>query len=521
MGNLQLGLNMNKKWSGKKNPTGNAEFTDWKGQKWVGNFTNGQINGSFSMFDKDGVLILQGRAIMDSITEATQFVSTQFVTWTDEKKTGVTAQNVPVPVYSGTWKNQKWYVGRWFSDIWSEYNMKPRTMKYIDATFGEDGYPEGEVEVLIALRQSPDSFYLFYKGGLQKGQYDGMGSYYLKDGTMYKTGASVKGISVGTWRGYPPIGNKENILYLEAHRNFYFRYNEGTERLEVTGWLHTQYIDGHCTKTFYDNYNKQVQGFRHVLPSNNSGIRPDSMNYETIYWNGHLFSGTVVNGKPNGWGKLFTNTGRTFVEGLFKDGVSIGPSAELGYSNTDVPEYVAIYNDGKPVPGFNVFDPVGEELKKNAAEAKKRADEYAKIANEPVNLLRRGDVIKLGGKKYTVVSDPWDEKGLFKNYRGWVELTDDMILRVGTPFEKTGERNSVITKTCTRCGGRGIVDVYKTIKVLLRGGNYSTYQQYTGANTMPREVTVALSDPVYETKLIPHGTSTCPVCNGEGKILYK
>ncbi len=58
------------KWSGKKMPTGEASFTDYLQQRWVGNFIKGRLQGSFTVFDKDSMLILQGTAYMDTVTEA-------------------------------------------------------------------------------------------------------------------------------------------------------------------------------------------------------------------------------------------------------------------------------------------------------------------------------------------------------------------------------------------------------------------------------------------------------------------
>lgn len=135
-----------------------------------------------------------------------------------------------------------------------------------------------------------------------------------------------------------------------------------------------------------------------------------------------------------------------------------------------------------------------------------------------VNSLRKGDVVKVSGKKLAIIDDPWDENTFSKSYRGWVILSDKSKLKQGMSFEKLNESNEAFYKSCPNCGGRGIIDNYATVKVLVQAGSYSTYQQYTGAHTAPKEVTVALSNPVYENKVVANGTATCPVCNGNGKI---
>lgn len=135
-----------------------------------------------------------------------------------------------------------------------------------------------------------------------------------------------------------------------------------------------------------------------------------------------------------------------------------------------------------------------------------------------VNSLRKGDVVKVNGKKLAVIEEPWDEHTFSKSYRGWVILSDKTKLKQGMPFEKLNESNDAFYMLCPTCGGRGIIDNYATVKVLVQGGTYSTYQQYTGTHTAPKEVTVALSNPVYENKVVANGTATCSVCNGKGKI---
>lgn len=134
-----------------------------------------------------------------------------------------------------------------------------------------------------------------------------------------------------------------------------------------------------------------------------------------------------------------------------------------------------------------------------------------------INSLRRGDVVKVNGQKYAVIDNPWNETDMFQKGRGWVTLSDRSQLKEGMVFEKLAESNSAFYKSCSNCSGRGNTETYSQVKVLLSAGTYSTYSQYTGPNTQPRQVTVALSDPVYETKLISH-YSVCPVCDGTGKV---
>ncbi len=136
-----------------------------------------------------------------------------------------------------------------------------------------------------------------------------------------------------------------------------------------------------------------------------------------------------------------------------------------------------------------------------------------------VNSLRKGDVVKVNGEKFAVIDDPWDEQSITKPYRSWVTLSNKSQLKQGMQFEKLKESNDAFFKKCMNCIGRGIVDNYTTVKTIVQGGSYSTYQQYTGPKTAPKEVTVELSAPVYENKQVQKGTAVCKVCNGTGKII--
>ena len=91
-------------------------------------------------------------------------------------------------------------------------------------------------------------------------------------------------------------------------------------------------------------------------------------------------------------------------------------------------DYFAVYLDGNPSTDIAAFIPRAEEIKK-------AQEKYANSPKQdPVNLLTKGDVIKIKGVRYVVMDNPRDEKQVLTNFRGWVTLSDNSILNAGTPF---------------------------------------------------------------------------------------
>ncbi len=495
------------KWSGKKMPTGEASFTDYLQQRWVGNFIKGRLQGSFTVFDKDSMLILQGTAYMDTVTEAIQYKVE--VNWS--KKIDSSYYNkgrlVSVPVFSGTWKNGKWYAGRWFTNITNDQNNPPRRQNYIDAAFGEDGYPVGIVEEYTEIYLQPGKYYLHFVGSYKDGSHDGFCQYFYDKGIISKPGVKRnKGNYKGNWRKYTFPDDKTDILYTEAHwQNFI--YNTSNE--PTNGWVHFQYKDGHCEKVLYGQDGKPIAGSKFVLPVIYKGIRPDSSNFQAMMWKGLLYSGSVEDGKPNGWGKWGDE--RQFREGFFMDGKLVGVSDRIEYTvYEDRIDYFAVYLDGNPSTDIAAFIPRAEEIKK-------AQEKYANSPKQdPVNLLTKGDVIKIKGVRYVVMDNPRDEKQVLTNFRGWVTLSDNSILNAGTPFEKLNEKVTVFDyETCTICSGTGREVSYTQTKLLVTAATYRTYERVRGNRV--EEVTVQAQPAVYDVKTIAH-SKTCWVCKGEGKL---
>lgn len=235
-----------------------------------------------------------------------------------------------------------------------------------------------------------------------------------------------------------------------------------------------------------NNKNEGPLNFGYLVGLFKNGI----IQYASVSTFSKIYTGEVNNNyEPNGYG-YWDDKGMqlTHEDGLFSNGQLHGPGTRR-------------YTDGKALTGnfsYGTFT--------------------SGTIVYTINSLRKGDVVKVNGKKYAVIDNPWDENDMFQKNRGWVTLSDRSQLKEGTNFEKLNESNSAFYKTCDKCYGKGNIETYSPVKVLVSAGKYSTYQQYTGPNTQPVQVTVALADPVYETKLTSQ-YSICPVCNGTGKVL--
>ena len=134
-----------------------------------------------------------------------------------------------------------------------------------------------------------------------------------------------------------------------------------------------------------------------------------------------------------------------------------------------------------------------------------------------VNSLRLGDVVRINGKKYAVVENPWNEYSMLKEYRGFVKLHDGSTLKTGTNFEKLNESSDQFFVKCTECHGTGTI------------AQYAEKQVYAGSSS-PQSRIVSTSqgykeeiyiNTYYKKEWQYSGSTTCHKCYGAGKFVKK
>jgi len=307
---------------------------------------------------------------------------------------------------------------------------------------------------------------------------------------------------------------------------------------------------------------KKTSQFRPFAPSEYATTRTTvvDMPFDNGIYNGEVFAG-----KPEGFGEWIGNNHLYAKIGYFKNGLLHGLAAlnyngeqdekrypSFGYVLAEFKNGIAkkaatgyysdfyigeINKDYRPY-GYGTMIHSGAILQYESGEfaygklwgygTQNFSDGSSKTGNfvdgklssgtyiVTVNALRKGNVVKVNGKKFAVIDNPWFEHDMTMAGRGWVTLSDKSILKQGTPFEKLDESSSTFYKQCSQCGGTGNIKTFSNIKVLISNNVY-TYEAVRGINNQRVEVTV--SNPVYETKTIASGSYVCPGCGGEGWLL--
>lgn len=490
-------------WDKKKGPiNGPAVYTARNNWKWVGSFENSHLNGTFYVLDEKGSLLLEGEARMDTVIRGTQYYLTPWSLRVVMANGGAVGRDTTtnVAIFSGAWKNKRWYAGRLHTYRMDDYKG-PILGGYQEAVFDSTGEPALNIDIYSKENPYYDSTYYLYSRQASK---NSACYYYRPDGSLKEV---CQMDSLNKYRiireiYYPPTTNKEGIAWMEApsgnlpardYFGSFFEYTKGDLNHFIKGWLHTQYKDGHCTKTLYGIDGKPVPGASWLLPATRSGIRPDSLNFASIEWKGGRYYGSVTDNKPDGWGRWIKQGNNRLVEGLFRNGEPVGLSAETQDGFMTESKYFAVLRDGKVSTDFAINDPVAEALAKQ-----KQEDELRKLyeerdrLNKPPPLPGPKRVISWNADQGTVTwSDysitrgkqinPMDVKAgmiMMHNYRIQVVQYAPMASLRTIVFYGTSKQNSytwspnvqTITVypelepyissfigTCSNCNGRGKV----------------------------------------------------------------
>jgi hypothetical protein len=131
-----------------------------------------------------------------------------------------------------------------------------------------------------------------------------------------------------------------------------------------------------------------------------------------------------------------------------------------------------------------------------------------------VNSLRMGDVVKINGKKYAVVEDPW-EPNSFQYLRGFVKLHDGTVLKEGMNFEKLNEKPDQFYTQCKMCSGTGVIQQYTNANVIT---SMSPLMRRT-VNTPQGYKEESYYNFTYGTELRHTGKVACSSCNGAGRFV--
>lgn len=400
-------------WDKKRLPvSGPAVYTGQNNWKWVGNYENGHLNGSFYVLDERGYLLLEGEAKMDTIVRGTQYLTN---TWTERvvlDNGAAIGKNhlITLPIYSGSWKNRKWYSGRQFTYRQDDYSG-PKQAGYIEAIFDETGSPSLAIYEYAKKDVYFDSTYYLYSF---KDRKNGTRFSYRVDGSLQETCLydSLTADLIIKEIYFPPTNNTEGIAWMEApagnypsRYNFgsFFEYPDGKTYHEIKGWLHIQYKDGRCSKVLYDMSGKPIPGARWDLPATSSGIRPDSLNFSAIAWKGGNYYGSVLNGLPNGWGRWLKEGNNRVIEGYFAGGEPKGIAAEMQGYRYARDKYFAVLQDGQVNTNFKILDPEAEVLERKRQEAALR-ESYAALErlNKPTPLPGPKRIISWNASEGTV-----------------------------------------------------------------------------------------------------------------------
>lgn len=350
-----------KHWSIKKLPANGPAVYTQGNEKWVGQFKNGHLDGSFIVFDADENLLLEGEAHLDTILQATQY---RMLKWGKRVVLSAGAieetQYTNKPVFTGQWKNGTWMSGRHYLYDLDEY-VGPILKGYTEAWFDEKGKPSRQISNYLRLENSEEVYLFSYQETP-----DAVITRFRKNGSVLSTESIDPKFNEKVFRLFWEPGNAEKIVYEEARgKSYIYTYKDGSHNYAVQGWLTVQYTDGHCSKRLYDLYNKEVPGVTWTLPATGHGERSDTLNFREIPWKGGTYKGSVVNDRPNGWGRFYKSP-RRFTEGFFKDGQMMGYALELSYLY-DSDGYFSILKDGVPSSDHETTD-VAAIAKQNQAE---------------------------------------------------------------------------------------------------------------------------------------------------------
>lgn len=302
-----------------------------------------------------------------------------------------------------------------------------------------------------------------------------------------------------------------------------------------------------------------------VLPFSESVYDPNRKPVQQLNFDNGIYNGEAVNGVPEGFGEWMSNDYLWIKFGYFKNGKLHGLSAlNFDINQGKGPEIVygyavAQFNNGVAARALTgiwssyyrgeinaAFLASGYGVKMNSMLQLKYEEGYfedgqlngagkqtytdgrvvsgnfvkgkltAGTTTYTVNSLRVGDVVRVNGKKYAVIENPWDPN-TYQTLRGYVKLHDGSMLKTGTDFEKLNESSGQFFETCKKCVGTGVLQQYNNTKVVtsvspMMSRTVNTPQGY-------REETYYNYS--YGTELKHSGKVTCNECNGAGRFVKK